>query len=79
VLFGGVEVHLDGSAANDAVGKVTTRIHVTGVEALFAALEAQDVIDPDEPIHSTPWGYRQFSALDGSGNRITFVQRSGNG
>ena len=74
VSFGEVEVHLDG-VVNDGAGKVTTRIELTGVDDLYAALEPRGVIDPDEPLHTTPWGYRQFSALDGCGNRITFVQR----
>ena len=75
VLFGAVEVHLDG-VANDGAGKVTVRIELTGVDDLFAELDGRGVVDPSEPIHTTPWGYRQFSALDHCGNRLTFVERS---
>jgi uncharacterized glyoxalase superfamily protein PhnB len=73
VRFGAVELHLDG-VVNEGAGKVTARVHVEGVDALFDTLEANGVIDPAEPLNTKPWGARQFSALDGCGNRITFVQ-----
>jgi uncharacterized glyoxalase superfamily protein PhnB len=41
--------------------------------AFFAELEPKGVIDPEEPIRTTPWGTRQFSVLDCCGNRITFT------
>jgi len=68
-----VEVHLDG-VVNEAAGSVTCRIETVEVDALFAELEPEGVIDPDEPLHTMPWGARQFSVLDCCGNRITFVR-----
>jgi uncharacterized glyoxalase superfamily protein PhnB len=76
VKLADVEVHLDG-VVNEAAGKVTARVHVTGVDALYAALEPNGVVDPSEPLNTKPWGARQFSVLDCCGNRITFVQFGG--
>ena len=66
-------LHLDG-VINAAAGSVTCRIETQGVDELFAELEPKGVIDPAEPIHTMPWGARQFSVLDCCGNRVTFVQ-----
>jgi catechol 2,3-dioxygenase-like lactoylglutathione lyase family enzyme len=73
VLRDGVMVHLDGAAYKGA-GLVTCRLETEGIDELFAVLEPAGVVDPDEPIHTMPWGARQFSVLDDSGNRITFVR-----
>jgi uncharacterized glyoxalase superfamily protein PhnB len=68
----GVELHLDG-VVNAGAGKVTCRIETVGVDDLFAELEPSSIIDPAEPLHTMPWGARQFSVRDCCGNRITFV------
>jgi catechol 2,3-dioxygenase-like lactoylglutathione lyase family enzyme len=68
-------LHLDG-VVNDGAGMVTCRIEADGVDDLYAELEPAGVIDPAEPIRTTPWGSRQFSVLDCSGNRLTFVRSS---
>ena len=75
VVRDGIEVHLD-AIVNEAAGKVTCRFGTDGVDELFAELEPKGVIDPAEPIRDTPWGTRQFSVLDGCGNRLTFVRAS---
>ena len=72
VARGPIEIHLDGSAP--VAGSVTCRISLTGVDALYAELEQQGVIHPQEPLETKPRGLRQFSALDVDGNRITFAQ-----
>jgi uncharacterized glyoxalase superfamily protein PhnB len=69
----GVMLHLDG-VVNAGAGKVTCRIETAGVDELFGELEPAGVVDPAEPIRTTPWGSRQFSVLDCCGNRITFVR-----
>ncbi len=52
---------------------MTCRIETNGIDELYAELEPKGVVDPAEPIHDMPWGSRQFSILDCSGNRVTFV------
>jgi catechol 2,3-dioxygenase-like lactoylglutathione lyase family enzyme len=69
----GVELHLDG-VVNAAAGEVSVRITTAGVETLYAELEPQGVIHPEEPLETKPWGLRQFSIVDLDGNRLTFAQ-----
>jgi hypothetical protein len=76
--YGGVArddalLHLDG-VVNGGAGEVTCRIETAGVDELYAELEPKGVIDPEEPIRTTPWGSRQFSVKDCCGNRLTFVR-----
>ena len=72
VARGPIEIHLD--AGNPAQQPVTCRIAVDGVDAIHDELAKQDIIHPDEPLQTMPWGIRQFSVLDLHGNRITFAQ-----
>jgi uncharacterized glyoxalase superfamily protein PhnB len=65
-------LHLDG-VVNAGAGTVTCRVETSGVDDLFAEMDGKGVVDPKEPIHTMPWGARQFSVLDCCGNRITFV------
>jgi catechol 2,3-dioxygenase-like lactoylglutathione lyase family enzyme len=69
----GAELHLDG-VVNGAAGEVSVRITTHGIDALYAELEPQGVIHPEEPLETKPWGLRQFSVVDLDGNRITFAQ-----
>jgi len=69
----GTELHLDG-VVNGAAGEVSVRITTHGIDALYAELEPQGVIHPEEPLETKPWGLRQFSVVDLDGNRITFAQ-----
>jgi catechol 2,3-dioxygenase-like lactoylglutathione lyase family enzyme len=68
-----VQIHLDG-VVNAAAGQVTARVTTVGVEALYTEFDAKRVVDPAEPLHTMPWGARQFSVLDCCGNRVTFVE-----
>src|SRR5688572_28354047 len=70
--YGGVArddalLHLD-AVVNAGAGTVTCRIETDCVDELFAELEPRGVVDPDEPIRTTPWGSRQFSVTDCCGN-----------
>lgn len=75
VTRGDVMLHLDGYTTS-AIGSITCRVELTGVDAIFAELEPQGVVDPAEPLHTMPWGAKQFSVLDCCGNRITFVEQA---
>ena len=70
VTRGPIEIHLSAEEAP----AVTCRVAVRGVEALYQEMQEQDVIHPDEPLQTTPWGMHRFSVLDPSGNRITFAE-----
>jgi catechol 2,3-dioxygenase-like lactoylglutathione lyase family enzyme len=72
VKRGAAELHLDGSGP--PTPPISARIAVRDVDALYAELERQRVIHPQEPLETKPFGMRQFSVLDADGNRITFAQ-----
>ncbi len=74
VVRQGVMIHLNGTADDWSKPANTCRIDVTGVDALHAEMDAQGVVKPDERIGDTPFGMRQFSVVDPSGNRITFAE-----
>ena len=73
VTRGPIELHLDG-ASGDVTGSVSCRIHVRDVDGLHTSIDSRGVVDPAEPLETKPWGTRQFSVRDPSGNRITFVE-----
>jgi|GEM_PF-142452 len=66
----GIEIHL----SEEQSPPVTCRVAVRGVDELYEQMQQQQVIHPDEPLATQPWGMRQFSVLDPNGNRITFAQ-----
>jgi len=53
------------------------RVNVVGVDALHAELAPTGVIHPNGPLANQPWGYREFTVLDPSGNAIVFGERLG--
>ncbi len=71
VRRGPIELHLNG---HPAAGPFAARIAVRGVDELYAELEKQGVIHPNEPLETKPFGMRQFSVLDQDGNTITFAE-----
>ena len=75
VCRGPVELHLDATAP--VTSPVSARIDTIGVDALYEQIEPSGVVKPDERLETKPWGLRQFSVLDPSGNRITFAERVG--
>ena len=50
----------------------TTKL--TGATPVPPVADLAEAIDPAEPIRTTPWGARQFSVLDNSGNRLIYVE-----
>jgi catechol 2,3-dioxygenase-like lactoylglutathione lyase family enzyme len=58
-------------------GTASCRVHVDDVEALHAELGVTGVLhptDPGSPV-DTGFGTREFAALDGDGNLLTFFRR----
>ena len=47
------------------------RIVVDGIEALFDTCAGLDIVHPNGPLATKPWG-REFSILDVDGNLVTF-------
>lgn len=75
IMRGPIELHLDGSGWGG--GPVSVRINLAGVDDVHAEIAPKGIVMKDEPLETKPWGMRQFSVLDPSGNRVTFAQNMG--
>ena len=49
-------------------------VRVSEIDKLYAEFSALNIIHPNGPLETKPWGMRQFSILDNSGNIINFGQ-----
>jgi DNA-binding transcriptional MerR regulator len=68
----GVQVHFWLTDDADIPKQTGCRIDVTGVDALHDEMQAAGVVHPNGPLTDQPWGFREFSVLDGDGNLVTF-------
>jgi catechol 2,3-dioxygenase-like lactoylglutathione lyase family enzyme len=55
-------------------GTASCRIGVEGVEELFEACVAHDIVHPNGALAEQWWGVRDFTVLDPDGNGVTFFQ-----
>ena len=76
VALGGVHIHFWACRDRRIAEATGCRIAVEGVDALFAHCTRQGIVHPNAPLHDTTWGTREFAALDGDGNLITFHERT---
>jgi len=61
-------------------GTASCRIEVRGIDELYAELKESGVLyAPDTVIETTPWGTREFPALDLERNLLTFNERISEG
>ncbi len=72
--LGDVMIHLNGGSDQWSSRPTSVRITVNGIDALYKKMNELSLVKPDERLQDTPLGHRQFSLLDPSDNRITFVQ-----
>lgn len=71
----GVQIHFWLTDDADIPKETGCRIDVTGVDVLYAEMDAAGLVHPNGELADTPWGFRQFSVLDGDGNLVTFGER----
>ncbi len=50
-------------------------VYVNEIEALYKECEDLNIVHPNGKLEQKPWGLKQFSILDNSGNIIHFGQR----
>ena len=74
VQRGPIEIHLDGGQHEFSARPSSCRFHLRSVDELYAELDEQGAVKPDERLETAPHGMRQFSVLDRDGNRITFAE-----
>ncbi len=48
------------------------RVRCEGIEPLYEHCRAQGIVHPEGPLGATPWGTREFVALDPDGVALTF-------
>ena len=53
------------------------RILVSGIKALYEALQPTGVVHPNAPLEEQPWGALEFAITDRDKNLITFVELIG--
>ena len=65
---------IDSGAESFLAGTASCRIEVADVDALFAELEAADVLHPVSKggVGATDFGTREFATLDLDGNLLSF-------
>lgn len=74
VRFGLAVIHLNGGHDRWNARPTSVRVTIRGIEAYHRELDALSLVMDDERLQQTSVGHRQFSVLDPSENRITFVQ-----
>ncbi|MFO1315631.1 MAG: VOC family protein [Burkholderiales bacterium] len=71
----GIQIHFWPCSDRHIAENTSCRVHVVGIDELFAEFRAQGVVHPDAPLQTRPWGSREFGVLDSDGNLITFAER----
>lgn len=74
VQLGAAMIHLNGGSDSWNARPTSVRVTVDGIDDYHEAMDGLGLVKADEPLQDTPFGHRQFSVLDPTQNRITFVQ-----
>lgn len=71
-----VELHLWSCADRHLAENSGCRLSVRGIDALYRHCQERGVVHPDGTLGTRPWGAREFSVTDPSGNLLTFLETS---
>lgn len=71
---GEVEIHLWRCADPAIAGHASCRINIRRIDALYEEYESEGVVHPEGPLATKPWGLREFTVVDSSGNTIVFAE-----
>jgi catechol 2,3-dioxygenase-like lactoylglutathione lyase family enzyme len=75
VSRGSVTIHFWHCQDRSIAESTGCRVAVEGVDALYAAYSAEEIIHPNAPLQDQPWGTREFAVVDLNGNLLTFFER----
>jgi catechol 2,3-dioxygenase-like lactoylglutathione lyase family enzyme len=50
------------------------RVGVRGIDELYEHCQAEDIVHPNAPLETKPWGMREFAVIDHDGNLVTFFE-----
>jgi len=67
-----IQIHLWPTTDEDIPKNTGCYVRVSQVDELYKAYQEQNVVHPNGTLKDMPWGMRQFSILDNSGNIIHF-------
>jgi hypothetical protein len=72
------QVHIHFWACNDKkIAEATgCRVQVSGVRALHERCRTENIVHPNAPLESKPWGTMEFAVLDPDGNLVTFHEET---
>jgi catechol 2,3-dioxygenase-like lactoylglutathione lyase family enzyme len=73
---GQVQIHF--WACNDKrIAEATgCRVQVSAVGALYERCRTENIVHPNAPLQSKPWGTKEFAVLDPDGNLVTFHEKT---
>ena len=55
-------------------GTASCRVHVAGIDTLYAELMPRGVVHPNGALAVKPWRSREFAVIDRDNNLITFFE-----
>ncbi len=74
VMRDGVDIHFRLCPERNIAENTSSRIQVRGIDELYDEYRAEGVIHRNGSLATKPWGLREFSIVDESGNTITFAE-----
>ena len=69
-----VDLHLFRCTEPKIAEWTSCRVQVTGIDALYAEIQAQGAVHPNGALAEKPWGFREFTALLPDGAIIVFAE-----
>ena len=70
----GIQIHLWLCGDRTVAENSSCRINMSGVDALYAQCRDLNVVHTKGELEEKPWGFREFSVVDPSGNVIVFAE-----
>jgi hypothetical protein len=67
-----IEIHLWKCNDPEIPKQTGCYVRVSGIHSLYEECQKLNIVHPNGPLKDQPWGMRQFSILDNSGNIINF-------
>ena len=68
------EIHFWACTDRHIAENTGCRINVAGIDALYEAALARNIVHPNGALAAKPWGSREFTVLDPDGNAVAFAE-----
>ena len=70
----GIQIHFWLCADPATPAGSSCRINVSDVDHFYARCEPAGIVHPKGHLEAKPWGFREFSVVDPSGNLVVFAE-----